>query len=56
VSDFTDKTWLLGTGSLLIQPLGSNGALALFSPAKNAFGRKSMAWACAIAAKLAGSE
>jgi hypothetical protein len=49
---FTDKTWLLGAGSLVVQPLGGTSSLALFSPAQNAFGRKSVAWVAALGAKM----
>ena len=49
---FTDKTWLLGAGSLVVQPLGGTSSLALFSPAQSAFGRKSVAWVAALGAKM----
>ena len=49
---FTDKTWLLGAGSLVVQPLGGTSSLVLFSPAQNAFGRKSVAWVAALGAKM----
>jgi hypothetical protein len=36
----------------VVQPLGGTSSLALFSPAQNAFGRKSVAWVAALGAKM----
>ncbi len=57
---FSDKTWLLGTGSLLAQPLAGAdsgaGCLVLFSPAQSAFGAKTRAWVAALGAKLSSLD